>query len=74
MFGFIAEAVSTEVQLRDKELESAAWFTRSEVLAAMNREPDAKFSLPPEKALACQLIKTWATDQEWRPKGINAKM
>lgn len=65
MFGFLAEASTTEIKLEDKELEKATWFSRAEVLAALNREPDATFSLPPETAIALQLIKTWATDKQW---------
>lgn len=65
MFGFLAEASTTEIKLEDKELEKATWFSRAEVLAALNREPDATFSLPPGTAIAHQLIKTWATDKQW---------
>lgn len=65
MFGFLAEASTTEIRLEDKELEKAMWYTRAEVLAALNGEPNALFSLPPETAIAHQLIKTWATDKEW---------
>ncbi|KAI9488933.1 NUDIX hydrolase domain-like protein [Zychaea mexicana] len=74
MFGFIAEAVTTDIKLEDKELEAAVWFTRAEVLAAINQEPGAKFTMPPGTAIAHQLIKTWATDREWRAKKSNAKM
>lgn len=74
MFGFIAEAVTTDIKLEDKELESAVWFTHAEVQAVLNKESNAKFTLPPSTAIAYQLIKSWATDNVWRSKNQNAKM
>lgn len=75
MLGFIAEAVSTDIKLEDKELEKATWFTRSEVLAALNGESTAPFTLPPSSAIAYQLIKTWATEKAWTSRNLkNAKM
>ena len=75
MFGFIAEAVTTDIKLEDKELESAVWFTHEVVLAALRQEPGSKFTMPPGNAIAHQLIKTWANDGEWRVKNKpNAKM
>ena len=73
MFGFIAEAVTTEVKLEDKELESAVWFTHAEVQAALSGESGARFIMPPGNAIAHQLIKTWATEREWRVKSQSAK-
>ncbi|KAI9028335.1 NUDIX hydrolase domain-like protein [Phycomyces nitens] len=72
MFGFIAEAVTTDIKLEDKELESAVWFTRSEVLATLNGEKDTLFTMPAPNAIAYTLVKAWAL--EWNFKGIPAKI
>ena len=67
MLGFIAEAVSTEINYADDELEEAAWFSRSEVMSALNRDPTASFSMPPKGALAYTLIDAWMNDRRWNP-------
>ncbi|KAI7869151.1 NUDIX hydrolase domain-like protein [Spinellus fusiger] len=72
MFGFIAEAVTTEIRLEDKELESALWFTRAEVIAALHGDKTAPFSSSSSNSIAHRLIKTWAL--EWNNKGISAKI
>jgi NAD+ diphosphatase len=75
MLGFIAEAASTEIDTSlDKELESASWFTRSEVVAALNKEPNAVFAMAPEGALAHTLIHSWVHDKRWQNSNSNAKM
>ncbi|KAI7883134.1 peroxisomal NADH pyrophosphatase NUDT12-like protein [Lichtheimia hyalospora FSU 10163] len=74
MFGFIAEAVTTDIKLEDKELESAIWFTHAEVQAVLDKEPNTKFTLPPKTAIAYQLVKSWATEGIWRSKNQSAKM
>ncbi len=52
MLGFTAHAVSTEVHLRDQELEDARWFSRAELAAngAM---------LPPRPSISFRLIEHW---------------
>jgi NAD+ diphosphatase len=52
MLGFTAHAVSTEVELRDQELEDARWFTRAELASngAM---------LPPQQSISFRLIEHW---------------
>ncbi|CAL1706154.1 unnamed protein product [Somion occarium] len=63
MAGFYAIAdpdVPIKLDL-DNELEDAKWYTREEVLAALNsQENDPAFKLPPRNALAGVLIRDWA--------------
>lgn len=70
MFGFLASATTDTIKMEDKELESARWFSRSDVLGAL--KGNGVFTLPPTLAIAHQLIKTWATSASFRQK--NSKM
>ncbi|KAI8329970.1 NUDIX hydrolase domain-like protein [Chlamydoabsidia padenii] len=64
MFGFLASATTATIKMEDKELESARWFSRSDVLGAL--KGDGIFNLPPNLAIAYQLIHTWATSGSLR--------
>ncbi|ORZ07094.1 NUDIX hydrolase domain-like protein [Absidia repens] len=70
MFGFLASATSTTIKMEDKELESARWFSRSEVLGALKGDGGV-FTMPPKLAIAHQLVHAWATNATVRQ---NAKM
>ena len=63
MIGCEAEARSEEITVDGEELEEARWFTRAQVLAALERGPGDAETLwfPPPLAIAHQLIKRWAT-------------
>jgi NAD+ diphosphatase len=52
MLGFTAHAVTTEVHLRDEELEDARWFTRAELAANGTL-------LPPRQSISFRLIEHW---------------
>jgi len=52
MLGFTAHAVTTEVHLRDEELEDARWFQRAD-LAANGA------LLPPRQSISFRLIEDW---------------
>lgn len=52
MLGFTAHAVTTEVRLRDQELEDARWFTRADVAANGTL-------LPPPQSISYRLIEHW---------------
>ena len=52
MLGFTAHAMSTEVHLRDQELEDARWFARAD-LAANGA------ILPPRQSISFRLIEHW---------------
>ena len=52
MLGFSAHALTTEVRLRDQELEDARWFTREEI--AGNGA-----LLPPRQSISYRLIEHW---------------
>jgi NAD+ diphosphatase len=59
MIGCFAEAVSFELTVDTTELEEARWFSRDEVLAAM--DGSGPFMMPPPVAIAHHLVTAWAT-------------
>jgi NAD+ diphosphatase len=52
MLGFTAHALTTEVHLRDEELEDARWFTRADIAAN-------GALLPPFQSISFRLIEHW---------------
>jgi NAD+ diphosphatase len=58
MIGCEAEAVSRRIQIDTNELESADWFTRDEVKAALVA-PTQRLGVPPPIAIAHHLIQNW---------------
>ncbi|GAA3129911.1 NAD(+) diphosphatase [Planomonospora alba] len=56
MLGFFARAVSTDLVLDREEIAEARWFTRAELLAALER---GEVMLPPAVSIARRLIETW---------------
>lgn len=52
MLGFTAHALTTEVRLRDQELEDARWFTRAELASNGTL-------LPPRQSISFRLIEHW---------------
>jgi NAD+ diphosphatase len=52
MLGFIAHAATTDIELIDKELEDARWFTPNDIA-------EGRLILPPPQALSYQLIESW---------------
>jgi NAD+ diphosphatase len=52
MLGFTAHAVTSEVRLRDEELEDARWFTRADLLSN-------GALLPPGQSISFRLIEHW---------------
>jgi NAD+ diphosphatase len=58
MIGCQAEAVSRRIQIDATELESADWFTKDEVRAALEA-PTQRLGVPPPIAIAHHLIQAW---------------
>ena len=56
MLGFFARATSTEFVLDPEEIAEAHWFSRAELLAAME---SGEVRLPSEVSIARRLIETW---------------
>lgn len=56
MLGFFARATSTELVLDLEEITEARWFSRAELLAALE---SGEVRLPPEVSIARRLIETW---------------
>ncbi|MEM6531599.1 MAG: NAD(+) diphosphatase [Myxococcota bacterium] len=57
MLGAFAEATSTDIVIDKNELETADWYSRAQVAAAL--EGHGEFRVPPPLALAHTLLKTW---------------
>jgi NAD+ diphosphatase len=58
MIGCEADAVSDRIEIDAHELESADWFTRDEVKAALET-PTQRLGVPPPLAIAHHLIRAW---------------
>ncbi|MFJ2028986.1 NAD(+) diphosphatase [Streptosporangium sp. NPDC087985] len=56
MLGFFARATSTEFVLDPEEIAEARWFSRAELLAALE---SGEVRLPSEVSIARRLIETW---------------
>ncbi len=52
MLGFTAQAITTEIQLHDQELEDARWFSRADIAAGQPL-------LPPSASISYYLIEHW---------------
>jgi NAD+ diphosphatase len=52
MLGFTARAVTTDIHLRDQELEDARWFTRAELASGHPK-------IPPNISISFRLIENW---------------
>lgn len=63
MIGLIAEVDSDEATPDQTELEAVRWFTRAEARALLAGELEGLFC-PPPLAIAHQLLKTWANEEE----------
>ncbi len=59
MMGCHAYADDPEITIDRTELDDARWFTRDEVIGAMDGREDSPFTVPPPRAIAHQLIKWW---------------
>ena len=52
MLGFTARAISHDIQRRDRELEDARWFTRTDIVSGTP-------FLPPNVSISFRLIEDW---------------
>jgi NAD+ diphosphatase len=59
MIGAHADAIDDSLTIDTNELEDARWFDRSDVVAALNHDPDAPFQAPPRSAIARSLLEAW---------------
>ncbi|NWY65137.1 NUD12 pyrophosphatase, partial [Erithacus rubecula] len=59
MIGCLAFAVSTEIKVDKNEIEDARWFTREQVVEVIIKGNQHSFFVPPNRAIAHQLIKHW---------------
>ena len=59
MIGCFAEAVSTEIDPRDAELEDVRWFDRADI-AAMLDHTHPTYSAPPSVAIAHHILRAYA--------------
>lgn len=66
MLGYFATAETTQISLRDAELEEARWFDRRELAELQERMLAAR---PQLYTIARRLIDTWLTAEETSPEG-----
>jgi NAD+ diphosphatase len=59
MIGCSAAAVTSELTIDTAELEDARWFTRDEVMRAIDGAEGAPFQPPPHTAIARTLLERW---------------
>lgn len=60
MIGCHAEALSTEIQRDEAELEACRWFDRDEVIAMIAGTHPEGLKTPPGIAIASRIIRAWA--------------
>ncbi len=65
MLGFVARAATTDIQVDGVEIESARWFTRDELMAAVDT---GEVGLPGEASIAHRLIADWRAGTLSHPK------
>ncbi len=59
MIGTWAEAIDDSLTIDKMELDDARWFTREEVVAALEGQPNPSFEPPPRTAIAHTLLQAW---------------
>lgn len=59
MLGCIAYATSDTVKVDEDEMEDARWFRRPEVVQMLTHQHPQGLYVPPEQAIAHQIIKSW---------------
>ncbi len=62
MIGCHADAATTEISFDAEEMTDVQWFTREEVLLALEERSEI-LAIPGPTAIAHHLIRTWATDE-----------
>lgn len=60
MIGAFAEAISTEINRDEEELEDCRWFSRDEVIAMIEKRHPEGLMIPPRMAIANHLIRLFA--------------
>ena len=59
MIGAYAVAIDDSLSIDTNELDDARWFTRQEVIDAVEQRPEASFQAPPPWAIARTLLEAW---------------
>ncbi|KAL5004218.1 hypothetical protein ScPMuIL_017674 [Solemya velum] len=59
MLGVTGWALTDNIKVDEDEMEDVRWFSRPEVVQMMTRQHPQGFFVPPEQAIAHQLIKSW---------------
>ncbi|WP_298130895.1 NAD(+) diphosphatase [Micropruina sp.] len=70
MLGFVARAATTDIQVDGVEIESARWFTREELTAAVDA---GEVGLPGEASIAHRLIADWRAGHIHGPGDLTAR-
>ncbi|XP_033730640.1 peroxisomal NADH pyrophosphatase NUDT12-like isoform X2 [Pecten maximus] len=59
MLGCIALATSENIKIDNDEMEDVQWFQRSELVQMLTRQHPQGLFVPPDQAIAHQIIKAW---------------
>ncbi|XP_060068904.1 NAD-capped RNA hydrolase NUDT12-like isoform X2 [Ylistrum balloti] len=59
MLGCIAHAISEDIKVDNDEMEDVQWFRRSELVQMLTRQHPQGLFVPPDQAIAHQVIKAW---------------
>ncbi|XP_061176524.1 NAD-capped RNA hydrolase NUDT12-like isoform X2 [Saccostrea echinata] len=59
MLGTIAYAKTEDIKIDEDEMEDARWFRRPEVVQMLTHQQPHGLYVPPEQAIAHQIIKSW---------------
>lgn len=62
MLGYAAHATTTNLHLVDEEIAEAAWFSRDELVAAMDAR---EVLVPPSISIAHRLVRDWLGAEVW---------
>ena len=64
MIGCIGEGTSEQIVIDPVEIDEAKWFTRAQVVNALNGgDPATGLKIPPSLAIAHQLIRWWVNEE-----------
>ncbi|XP_021370899.1 peroxisomal NADH pyrophosphatase NUDT12-like isoform X2 [Mizuhopecten yessoensis] len=59
MLGCLAHATSENIKVGEDEMEDVQWFRRSELVQMLTKQHPQGLYIPPEQAIAHQIIKAW---------------
>ena len=62
MIGCVAYATTDKIKVDESEIEEARWFSLDEIASILKNEHPENITIPPERAIAHQLIKYFSNN------------